>query len=79
MNFVGVARPKDKLTAIIKKSRISLDDTTVLSNRVVIKNEHGIVLIGFQSESNAPLFANEHAYCFLRNDEIEANVAVRYV
>jgi len=58
-NFAGVARPKDNLTAIIKKSRISSDDKTVLSNRVVIKNEQGIVLIGFKSESNVPLFANE--------------------
>lgn len=61
-NFAGVARPKDKLTAIIKKSRISSDEKTVLSNRVVIKNEQGIVLIGFKSESNVPLFANEQGF-----------------
>ena len=61
-NFAGVARPKDNLTAIIKKSRISSDDKTVLSNRVVIKNEQGIVLIGFKSESNVPLFANEQGF-----------------
>lgn len=61
-NFAGVARPKDNLTAIIKKSRLSSDDITVLSNRVVIKNEQGIVLIGFKSESNVPLFANEQSF-----------------
>ena len=61
-NFAGVARPKDNLTAIIKKTRITSNDTTVLSNRVVIKNEQGIVLIGFKSESNVPLFANEQAF-----------------
>jgi hypothetical protein len=61
-NFAGVARPKDNLTAIIKKSRISSDDKNVLSNRVVIKNEQGIVLIGFKSESNVPLFANEQGF-----------------
>lgn len=61
-NFAGVARPKDNLTAIIKKSRISSDDKTVLSNRVVIKNEQGIVLIGFKSESNVALFGNEKAF-----------------
>jgi hypothetical protein len=61
-NFAGVARPKDNLTAIIKKSRLSSDDITVLSNRVVIKNEQGIVLMGFKSESNVPLFANEQSF-----------------
>lgn len=58
-NFAGVARPKDNLTAVIKKSRIFADQKTVISNRVVIKNERGIVLIGFKSESSEPLFANE--------------------
>jgi hypothetical protein len=62
-NFVGVARPKDNLTAIIKKSRMSSDDKMILSNRVVIKNEQGIVLIGFKSESNEPLFAIEQGFC----------------
>jgi hypothetical protein len=56
--FVGVARPKDNLTAIIKKSCIYSDDKTVLSNRVVIENEQGIVLMGFKSNSNVSLFAN---------------------
>jgi outer membrane receptor for Fe3+-dicitrate len=54
-----VARSQDNLTAIIKKLRMSSDNKTVLSNRLVIKNEQGIVLMGFKSESNVPLFANE--------------------
>ncbi|MBL4630186.1 MAG: hypothetical protein JKY14_03180 [Paraglaciecola sp.] len=61
-NFAGVARPNDNLTAIIKKSRLTSNTTTVLSNRVVIKKDQGIVLIGFKSESNVPLFANKQSY-----------------
>jgi len=61
-NFAGVARPKDNLTAIIKKSRISSDNKTVLSNRILIKNEQNIILIGFKSESNVALFANQQGF-----------------
>ncbi len=57
-NFVGVARPKEPLQVTIKKSRLSQNENTVLSNRVVLKNTQGIVLLGFKSESSAPLFAN---------------------
>ncbi|MGJ8680437.1 hypothetical protein [Paraglaciecola sp.] len=69
-NFAGVVKPKDQLTALIKKSRLSSSEQTVLSNRVVIKNEQGIVLIGFKSESSRPLFANDvalHQTLFIGN------------
>ena len=61
-NFAGVAKPKDNLTATIKNTRISSEQPTILSNRVVIKNDKGIVLIGFKSESQQPLFATEQAF-----------------
>lgn len=61
-NFAGVARPKDNLTAIIKKSRILKDHKPVLSNRVIIKNQQGIILIGFKSESTEALFANDQSF-----------------
>ena len=61
-NFADVVRPKDKLTVAIKKSRTSSDEQAILSNRVIIRNEHGLVLIGFKSESNTPLFGNESGF-----------------
>ncbi|MDU0353326.1 hypothetical protein RS130_04720 [Paraglaciecola aquimarina] len=71
-NFAGVVRPKDELTADIKKSRMSTKEQTILSNRVVLKNEQGIVLIGFKSESDQPLFANETSIdSALINDNIQ--------
>lgn len=56
LNFAGVAKPKDKLNVSIRKSRFSKDNGLVLSNRVIIRNERGLVLIGFKSESSLPLF-----------------------
>ena len=58
-NFVGVAKPSDPLQVTIKKSRLSQNEQVLLSNRVILKNTQGIVLLGFKSESDAPLFANQ--------------------
>lgn len=58
-NFVGVVRPNESLQVTVKKSRLSQHENTVLSNRVVLKNTQGIVILGFKSESCSPLFAND--------------------
>ena len=47
------------LQVTVKKSRLSQHENTVLSNRVVLNNTQGIVILGFNSESCSPLFANE--------------------
>lgn len=53
--FAGAARPGEALQVDIKKSRLTTAETPGLSNRVVIKNGRGVVLIGHKRESPAPL------------------------
>lgn len=54
--FAGVVKAGDSLQVDIKKSQLKIGEPPLLSNRVVIKNQHGIVLIGHKKESQTPLF-----------------------
>ncbi len=56
INFANVVKPDERLSLEIKKSTFSVAKTKKLSNRIVLRNNAGIVLIGFKSESDSPLY-----------------------
>jgi hypothetical protein len=58
-NFVNVVRAGESIFVEIKKSQLKTGDNCILSNRVLIKNKHGVVLMGHKKESEYPLFLSE--------------------
>jgi hypothetical protein len=54
--FANAVKPDQPLSVVIKKSRITEEDGYSLSNRIVVKTEAGMVLIGHKRETVAPLF-----------------------
>ena len=55
-SFASVVKPNEAIQVEIKKSQFKTGETPQLSNRVVVRNQQGIVLIGHKKESQAPLF-----------------------
>ncbi len=53
--FAGALKPGEAVQVEIKKSRFRPGASPLLSNRVVLKNQRGIVLIGHKKESPEPL------------------------
>ena len=51
VNFAGVVRPGDTLELHAKPTKHKLNGQHKLNNRFVLKNQNGIVLLGFKSES----------------------------
>ncbi len=54
--FANAVKPDQALSVVIKKSRVSEENGYSLSNRVVVKAEAGMVLIGHKRETTTPLF-----------------------
>jgi len=59
ITFASVVKPGESVQVEIKKSQFKECDNTTLSNRIAIKNEHGIVIFGFKKESQTPLFLSD--------------------
>ncbi len=55
-SFASVVKPNEEIQVEIKKSQLKTDASPLLSNRVVVRSQQGIVLIGHKKESQAPLF-----------------------
>ena len=54
-NFADVVRPGESLHVDIRKTVNRIDEAGQLANRIILRKEHGPVLIGFQRESRSPL------------------------
>ncbi|MDX2456480.1 MAG: hypothetical protein QNL87_03145 [Gammaproteobacteria bacterium] len=54
-NFADVVRPGESLHVDIRKTVNRINETGQLANRITLRKEHGLVLIGFQRESKIPL------------------------
>jgi hypothetical protein len=53
--FADVVRPGEPLQVEIKKTVNRIDEAGQLANRVLVKKNTGLVLLGFQRDSTAPL------------------------
>ncbi len=58
--FANVVHPGEPIAIEIKKSQFKPGEDCVLANRVVMKNDAGIVLLGYKKESQRPLFFPEN-------------------
>jgi len=67
ITFASVVKPGETIHIGIKKSQLKASNTTTLSNRFAIKNEHGIVIFGFKKESQVPLFLSDTNLSSLTN------------
>lgn len=56
LNFATAVSPGDNLTLDVKSSRLKHNGQARLGNRFVLKNQNGIVLIGFKSETQLAEF-----------------------
>lgn len=54
--FASVIRPGENFVVEIKKSQFRADDNGMLSNRVLLRKDDAVVLIGYKRESRRPLF-----------------------
>lgn len=54
--FADAVRPGEPVFIEIKNSQLGGGDNITLANRVVLKKEKGLVLIGYKKESQRPLF-----------------------
>jgi len=57
--FANAVKSEEPLTVTIKKSRTSKEGSYALNNRVVVKTEQGVVLMGYKREATVPLFLGE--------------------
>ena len=53
--FANVVKPEQAVAVDIRKSVLSTADTPTLSNRVAIKTDAGVVLLGYKKETQTPL------------------------
>ena len=82
ISFIGVVKSGDTLSTVIKKSKI--EDTTdnhILSNRIVLKSNNKLVMMGYKRDSQNPVICqfdnlpdltgiNEHPdRCMYKNTE----------
>ena len=56
LTFADVVRPGEAVFVEIKPSHLGGGDAVTLANRVALKKEAGLVLIGYKKESQRPLF-----------------------
>lgn len=57
--FANVVKPGEAIQVDIKKSQFKSGDNPTLGNRIAIRNDQGIVLIGHKKESQVPLFLSD--------------------
>jgi len=57
--FADVVRPGESFHVEIKKTVNRISESGQLANRIVVKKQGGLVLLGYQRESAAPLFMPE--------------------
>ena len=58
-SFANAIKPEQKLIIDIRSSQLSEGDDASLSNRVAVKADGKLALIGFKKETRTPLFLNE--------------------
>jgi acyl dehydratase len=67
-NFANAVKPGEKVNVEIKKSQLkNIDGDSVLSNRVVVKTNDKLALMGYKKESTTALFLSEANFTALGN------------
>lgn len=55
-NFLSAVTCGQEISVDIKESRLKADGNTALSNRVIVKADNKLALVGYKRESQAPLY-----------------------
>ena len=59
ISFADVVHPNETIYIDIKPSQLSGDDNLTLTNRILMKKDKGLVLMGYKKESQRPLFSSD--------------------
>ncbi len=59
VTFANVAQPGESISLEIKNSQFKMEPDCILANRLLLKNAHGAVLIGYKRESQQPLYLRD--------------------
>lgn len=66
-SFVNAVKPGQQISVDIKKSQSKKDVNTVLSNRVAMRADGQLVLMGYKKESQTALYLPNHDFSSLEN------------
>ena len=59
ITFADVVHPGESVFVEIKDTQLSEDDNVTLTNRILIKKDKSLVLMGYKKESQQPLFCSD--------------------
>ena len=63
--FANAVKPNQEINVDIKKSQFKLEPEIILSNRISVKSDNKLALMGYKKESQYPLFLRENDLTYL--------------
>ncbi|NOR71023.1 MAG: hypothetical protein GQ532_15225 [Methylomarinum sp.] len=63
--FANAVKPNQEIKVDIKKSQLKLEPEIILSNRISVKSDKKLALMGYKKESQYPLFLKENDLSYL--------------